>query len=256
MIVFARHGQTAPNRDGLVLGRADPDLTEEGHRQAELLAAALATEPVKAIVTSPLVRARQTADAIATACGVPVRVDDRLMEIDWGAWEGRPGRLLDAQLGGDLPLLGLDGGQQGLHGGDGVGQRRFQGRDLGIELLPLDEHLELLVFAILRLAPQHVDVGLHGLELLRRAHGARVHLGVDRLGLGLQAADLVVETFLLPEHGVAPLRDLQPLALERGVGRPAGLELGPFGQGGQPVPQAVGRAVVVLQRQEVVEGAH
>jgi broad specificity phosphatase PhoE len=90
VIVFARHGQTAPNRDGLVLGRADPDLTEEGHRQAELLAAALATEPVKAIVTSPLVRARQTADAIATACGVPVRVDDRLMEIDWGAWEGRP----------------------------------------------------------------------------------------------------------------------------------------------------------------------
>ena len=37
MIVFARHGQTAPNRDGLVLGRADPELTEEGHRQAALV---------------------------------------------------------------------------------------------------------------------------------------------------------------------------------------------------------------------------
>ena len=92
MIVFARHGQTAPNRDGLVLGRADPELTEEGHRQAVLLAAALAGEPVAAIVTSPLLRARQTAEVVAGACGggVPLAVDQRLVEIDWGAWEGRP----------------------------------------------------------------------------------------------------------------------------------------------------------------------
>jgi broad specificity phosphatase PhoE len=90
VIVFARHGQTAPNRDGLVLGRADPELTEEGHRQAALLGAALAGEPVVAIRSSPLVRARQTAEAIAAACGAPVTVDERLLEIDWGSWEGRP----------------------------------------------------------------------------------------------------------------------------------------------------------------------
>jgi len=92
VIVFARHGQTAPNRDGLVLGRADPELTEEGHRQAVLLAAALAGEPVAAIVTSPLLRARQTAEVVAGACGggVPLAVDQRLVEIDWGTWEGRP----------------------------------------------------------------------------------------------------------------------------------------------------------------------
>ena len=99
MIVFARHGQTAPNRDGLVLGRADPELTEEGHRQAALLAAELADEPVSAILTSPLVRARQTADAVGAACGVPVVVDERLVEIDWGAWEGRPaGSLAKADV--------------------------------------------------------------------------------------------------------------------------------------------------------------
>jgi broad specificity phosphatase PhoE len=89
MIVFVRHGQTAPNRDGLVLGRADPELTEEGHRQAALLAAALAGEPVTAILTSPLLRARQTAEPVGAACGVPVVVDERLVEIDWGTWEGR-----------------------------------------------------------------------------------------------------------------------------------------------------------------------
>jgi broad specificity phosphatase PhoE len=90
VIVFARHGQTAPNRDGLVLGRADPELTEEGQRQAAQLAEALAGEPVTAILTSPLLRARQTAEAVAAACGVAVTVDERLVEIDWGAWEGRP----------------------------------------------------------------------------------------------------------------------------------------------------------------------
>jgi broad specificity phosphatase PhoE len=90
VIVFARHGQTAPNRDGLVLGRADPELTDEGHRQAGLLAAALAAEPVARILTSPLLRARQTAEAVGAACGVPVAVDERLVEIDWGTWEGRP----------------------------------------------------------------------------------------------------------------------------------------------------------------------
>jgi len=89
MIVFARHGQTAPNREGLVLGRADPELTEEGHEQAARLAAALAAEPVTAILTSPLLRTRQTAEPIGQACGVPVVVDDRLIEIDWGTWEGR-----------------------------------------------------------------------------------------------------------------------------------------------------------------------
>ena len=91
MILFVRHGETAPNREGLVLGRAaDPELTEEGHRQAERLAAALVDEVPVALYTSPLIRARETADAIASACGLVSATDERLEEIDWGAWEGRP----------------------------------------------------------------------------------------------------------------------------------------------------------------------
>jgi probable phosphoglycerate mutase len=89
VLLFARHGQTAPNRDGLVLGRADPELTEQGQHQAELLGRAVAREPVTRILSSPLLRARQTAEAISAACGVGVSVDERLVEIDWGAWEGR-----------------------------------------------------------------------------------------------------------------------------------------------------------------------
>ncbi len=91
MIAFVRHGETAPNRDGLVLGsRADPGLTEEGKRQAARLAEALAAQGVKSIITSPLGRARETAAAIAAACGLEPEIDARLLEVDWGAWEGRP----------------------------------------------------------------------------------------------------------------------------------------------------------------------
>lgn len=89
MIVFVRHGETPPNRDGLVLGRSDPELTEAGHQQAERLATALAGEDVAAILTSPLTRARQTAAVIASACGITPEVDERLVEVDWGTWEGR-----------------------------------------------------------------------------------------------------------------------------------------------------------------------
>jgi broad specificity phosphatase PhoE len=90
VIVFARHGETAPNRDGLILGRADPGLTDEGRRQATRLAGLLGRESPVAVLTSPLLRARETADVIASACGLEAETDDRLMEIDWGAWEGRP----------------------------------------------------------------------------------------------------------------------------------------------------------------------
>ena len=91
MIVFARHGETAPNREGLVLGRAsDPGLTDEGRRQADRLAALLGKEEPVAVLTSPLLRARETAGAIAGACGLEPEIDDRLVEIDWGTWEGRP----------------------------------------------------------------------------------------------------------------------------------------------------------------------
>ena len=91
MIVFARHGETAPNRDGLILGRgSDPGLTERGRDQAARLAALLGPEEPVVVLTSPLLRARETAAAIAGACGLQPEVDERLVEIDWGTWEGRP----------------------------------------------------------------------------------------------------------------------------------------------------------------------
>jgi len=99
VIVLARHGETGPNREGRILGRADPELTEEGRRQAAGLAHLLAREEPVAVFTSPLLRARETADVIAAACGLEAETDPRLVEIDWGAWEGRPvGGIATAEM--------------------------------------------------------------------------------------------------------------------------------------------------------------
>ena len=91
MISFVRHGQTAVNRDGQLQGRVDAPLTTNGEEQAARLGAWFATRPAPArVLSSPLVRARQTAAAIAGAHGLTVTVDERLVELDYGDWDGTP----------------------------------------------------------------------------------------------------------------------------------------------------------------------
>jgi broad specificity phosphatase PhoE len=84
MLYVVRHGQTAANAAGQLLGRADIPLTDIGRRQAEALASALG--PVDRVVTSPLQRARDT----AAAFGRPVEVDDRWTELDYGIYDELP----------------------------------------------------------------------------------------------------------------------------------------------------------------------
>jgi broad specificity phosphatase PhoE len=88
MIVFARHGQTELNQSGRLQGRIDAPLSEVGQEQAAALGARFASEPVQRVLSSPLRRARDTAAAIATPHALPVEVDDRLIELDYGDWDG------------------------------------------------------------------------------------------------------------------------------------------------------------------------
>jgi probable phosphoglycerate mutase len=89
VIVFVRHGQTVVNREGRLQGRLDSPLTDLGHEQARLAASGLADSGAELVLTSSLLRAVDTAREIAQAIGVPVEVDDRLVELDYGAWDGR-----------------------------------------------------------------------------------------------------------------------------------------------------------------------
>jgi broad specificity phosphatase PhoE len=88
-LLLGRHGQTADNANGLILGRRDPPLSELGTRQAVQLAAGAREQGIVALWCSPLVRARQTAAIVGDAVGVLPSVLDDLIESARGEWEGR-----------------------------------------------------------------------------------------------------------------------------------------------------------------------
>lgn len=87
-IVLIRHGETAWNAERRLQGHIDIALNAEGERQAEALAAALAAERFDAVVASDLLRARQTAAAIARRYAQEVATDAALRERCYGAFEG------------------------------------------------------------------------------------------------------------------------------------------------------------------------
>jgi broad specificity phosphatase PhoE len=87
-LYLVRHGQTESSARLAYSGRADVALTTEGREQARRAAARLAGAGIDAVFTSPLSRARDTAQAIADATGAPLTVDERLAEVDYGRFEG------------------------------------------------------------------------------------------------------------------------------------------------------------------------
>ncbi|MEV4915828.1 bifunctional RNase H/acid phosphatase [Streptomyces tirandamycinicus] len=101
--VLLRHGETALTPEKRFSGTGDHELSEVGRRQAEAVAAALAARgTIQAIVSSPLKRCRQTADAVAARLGLDVRIDDGLRETDFGAWEGLTFGEVRERYGDDL----------------------------------------------------------------------------------------------------------------------------------------------------------
>lgn len=87
---YLRHGETEANAARTIAGSLDVDLTALGREQARAAAQALVAEPITAIYTSPLKRARETAEPIAEALGLPLNVIDEIAERNWGELEGQP----------------------------------------------------------------------------------------------------------------------------------------------------------------------
>ncbi len=87
-LYVARHGQTQWNVLNKVCGRTDVALTDLGMEQAEELARHVKDLPIDRIISSPMLRANQTAAPAARELGLSIEVDNRLIEQDYGIYEG------------------------------------------------------------------------------------------------------------------------------------------------------------------------
>lgn len=88
-ILLVRHGETDWNREERFRGRTSVPLNAKGLWEADVTAQRIARQwNVTAVYSSPIKRARQTAEVIAAATTPPVRIIDDLQDIDYGAWQG------------------------------------------------------------------------------------------------------------------------------------------------------------------------
>lgn len=88
-ILLVRHGETDWNRSGRIMGIRPVPLNQNGLTQAARLALQLTALPPPVLYSSPVARARQTADILASTLHVPVIEEPGLSEIGVGEWEGR-----------------------------------------------------------------------------------------------------------------------------------------------------------------------
>ena len=90
-IIFLRHGQAKNNTDRILAGRTEGiPLTETGVKQAEHTAEFLQHMNISAIYSSPIQRAKHTAEIVGKHNSLDVTIDDRLIELDMGKFTGMP----------------------------------------------------------------------------------------------------------------------------------------------------------------------
>lgn len=120
-LYLIRHGATTLSAEDRFAGSIDVDLSDEGRRQAERLAARLADDELAAVYASPLRRCADTAAAVAAAHGLAPTLCPELREIAHGRWEGLRRSEVEAQFGEEYAAWEADpftfapeGGESGL----------------------------------------------------------------------------------------------------------------------------------------------
>ncbi len=119
-LYFARHGQTVWNVENKICGASDSPLTEKGHEQAAALGREVKEKTdsgifrIDEILTSPLSRAYDTAVHVSEITGIPLRIDERLKEQNFGKWESTPRHGADFELAKQHFIDRYDGGESML----------------------------------------------------------------------------------------------------------------------------------------------
>ena len=88
-VLLVRHGETDENAGALFQGRLDTELNARGREQSHALAETMRGEGLRALYSSPLRRAHETARIVGEVIGLEPILDERLVEVDAGAWGGR-----------------------------------------------------------------------------------------------------------------------------------------------------------------------
>jgi len=128
-LLLLRHGNTIPDSAPAIWvgGRTDMPLTTTGMRQAEAAAQhILHNYKISAVLSGPLLRTQQTAAPIAAAFGLAVQRDERLRELDYGAWEGLTNDAIAAQDAAGLALYQQQGIWPAAWGGPAAQAQRAQ----------------------------------------------------------------------------------------------------------------------------------
>ncbi|QLL05485.1 histidine phosphatase family protein [Mycobacterium vicinigordonae] len=99
-VLLLRHGRSTSNTAGILAGRSEGiDLDDKGREQATGLIDRIGDLPIRAVVTSPLLRCRRTVEPLAEALCLQPLIEDRIAEVDYGEWTGRKlGELVSEPL--------------------------------------------------------------------------------------------------------------------------------------------------------------
>jgi len=125
-LLLLRHAESVWNAEGRWQGQADPPLSPRGREQARAAAPRLAGRGVEVVVASDLRRAAETADLLAGALGLEVRLDPRLRELHVGAWSGLPHAEIAARWPRDLARFRA--GDPDVRPGGGESRRALRAR--------------------------------------------------------------------------------------------------------------------------------
>jgi probable phosphoglycerate mutase len=163
-----RHGETDWNREGLFQGHADIPLNPTGLEQARATAQTLAQSGVTfaALYSSPLSRAHQTAEETARLLQQPIRVDERLREINQGAWTGKNYKTIVAEFGDPNKV---DGIHETIHsrapGGESVAEVAARLAEAASDIARQHPEQAVLIFSHgLSLATLHCQASGYSLE--------------------------------------------------------------------------------------------
>ena len=134
-VLLTRHGHTDRSEPEQYLGQRLPaSLTVRGRRDARALSRRLATVPIQRVVSSPLGRAVETARIIATDHGLEAEPDERLTELDYGAWEGHTLDEIERLFPGEYEQYERDPATHHVGGGE-------SGYEVVARLAPLFDEL-------------------------------------------------------------------------------------------------------------------